>query len=249
MKHARFYCKAIGRQLAELTGAEAHHLADVLRLRAGDKAELFDGAGTLAEAVVSEIIKERVVLSVEKMHRHTRRQSGRIVIAAAMAKGERFDWLIGKCTELGVDRICPVLFERSTKRPKPSLVTERYERIALAAAKQCGRLFLPQIDRPAAFEECLQTLTKDYPDAQLLAGSCGADAVPLIQFKYTGADIIAFVGPEGAMTEQEQQLLAQQRATPVRLTETVLRVETAAVAFAAILAAQHDATDSLPRCE
>jgi len=134
LKRARFYCKAIGRQLAELTGSEAHHLADVLRLRAGDRAELFDGAGTLAEAAVGEILKERVVLSVEKMHRHTRRQSGRIVIAAAMAKG-----------------------------------------------------------------------------------------------------------PEGAMTEQEQQLLAQQRATPVRLTETVLRVETAAVAFAAILAAQRDA--------
>lgn len=263
MKEARFFCNPISEGLVELAGAEAHHLADVLRLRVGDSAELFDGEGTLASAVVSKIRKRtfpttrrvpvgkhakcakvksqgQVVLQVEKIEHKSPRGQERIIIVASLAKGERFDWLISKCTELGVDRIFPVLFERTVKIPKASAVTERYKRLAVSATKQCRRLFLPQIDGPAAFGSCLEILRKDYPAAKILWGSCGSKAKPLIRLKYTGADTVAFVGPEGGLTAAEERLLAEQRAIPVRLSETVLRIETAAVAFAAILAAQRD---------
>ena len=100
----RFYCDSIDGPRIELEGTEAHHLA-VLRLNAGDKVELFDGLGGLATAVISAIRKNIVTLEIEDVRRSEMPKSRRIIIAVSVPKGERFDWLIEKCTELGVERI------------------------------------------------------------------------------------------------------------------------------------------------
>ena len=185
-----------------------------------------------------------MLLNVEKLCRQTGRQTGRVIIAASVAKGDRFDWLVSKCTELGVDRICPVLFERTVKAPRAQAAVRRYSKLAISAAKQCGRVFLPQIDPPTTLGKCLEILKKDYPAGRFLAGSCDGGAQALVRMKYTNTDVTAFVGPEGGMTENEQKILTQQGAVPVRLTGTILRIETAGVAFAAILAANRDAASA-----
>ncbi len=244
MERARFYCSPIVQPVAELSGAEAHHLAAVLRLGAGDEVELFDGDGTVASAAIEEANSRKVTLRVMDLKTAARRMRGRIALAVSIAKGERFDWLVGRCTELGVDRITPVLFERTVKQPKKANVVERWKNVAISAAKQCGRAFLTEIDKPMKVVGALDVLNRDYPEGRFLLGSFSADAQPLANQRFDGRDVVAFVGPEGGLTEEEEGLLREGGAEFVRLTDTILRVETAAVAFAAILAAQRTARET-----
>lgn len=236
----RFYCPIINSHKAELDGSQAHHLASVLRLKAGDRVELFDGKGGLAKAVIESVRHGKVDLKVEEFTAADKQVTQKIIIAASVAKGERFDWLIGKCTELGVDGIWPVIFERTVKQPKNPNITQRWQNLAISAAQQCARLFLPEIAPPVQLREILDKLKKDFAVARILVGSLSGECPSLTGISPGSADIIAFVGPEGGFTENEEALLKEAGTQSVRITRTVLRVETAAVAFAAILASLRD---------
>ena len=104
------------------------------------------------------------------------------------------------------------------------------------AVAQCKRLFLPQITGPAPLPQTIETLNQTYPDAQIIFGGFGTDAVTIEKAVEKEKDTIAFIGPEGGMTDQEQKLLTDHNAVQVRLGENVLRIETAAIAFTAVLA-------------
>jgi 16S rRNA (uracil1498-N3)-methyltransferase len=127
------------------------------------------------------------------------------------------------------------------KQPKNPKIVERWNNIAIAAAKQCRRVFLPQIGKAAALVEAVEILKKNYPQAQLFFGSLSENSKPVLQCGFAGKDVIAFVGPEGGLTDEEKNLLRENDAQEVRLTDTILRVETAAMAFAAVLTIQRDA--------
>ena len=233
----RFYCNPISEPSVELAGTEAHHLASVLRLKAGDKVELFDGAGMVATAAITKIIKRKVTLQIEQVHRYPPRTTGRIIIAPGIAKGQRFDWLIEKCTELKTDRISPVLFERGVKQAANPKILERWKNLVISAAKQSRRIFLTRIDEPAPLCDVLEMLRREYPQIQLIVGSLTPDAAPLTSQLFGQTDVAAFIGPEGGFTENETALLKDRGAKFVHLTETVLRTETAALAFASVLCA------------
>lgn len=233
----RFYADSIHQPETILTGTEAHHLASVMRLGPGERVELFDGRGALAAAVITKASNRRVILSIEQIDFYSEPEKPGVTIAASIAKGERFDWLIARCTELGVDRIVPVIFERTVKQPKNPKILDRWNNIAISSSKQCKRLILPKIDKALSLTEVI----KANSDSLLLVGSLDEQAQPLVNMEIPDSDIIAFVGPEGGLTVDEAQLLQQHNARPVRLTDTVLRIETAAVAFASILTARRDA--------
>ncbi|MFC1782457.1 RsmE family RNA methyltransferase [Planctomycetota bacterium] len=246
MKPLRFYRRPITERTVTLTGREAHHLSVVLRLSVGALVELFDGAGAWAEATVTAAHKDRVILAVEKLNLAPAPATGRIVIAVSLAKADRFEWVISKCTELGVDRICPIRFERTVKLVHNERVRQRYEQLALAAAKQSRRLFLPKIDPPQSLPDCLETLRNDYPRGRFILGSLNPHSKPLIELKWFDDDVLAFVGPEGGLTDEELSLLHRYDVQEVRLTDTILRVETAAVVLAALLTAQRHAASNKP---
>ncbi|MHC5059780.1 MAG: RsmE family RNA methyltransferase [Planctomycetota bacterium] len=237
MKQARFYCESIRQGLVRLTPDQAHHLVNVLRLTVGGHVELFDGKGTLARAVITDINRKAVTLQAEVPCREPARTTSRIIIAASIAKGQRFDWLLTKCTELGVDHIAAVIFERTVKLAKGASAIQRYDKLAIAAARQCGRIFLPKITGPADLARTLGHLKNDYPDARLIFGSLDRQAESAVELARDGKDTIAFVGPEGGFTQEEINMLKTAGASEAHLTDTTLRVETAAVAFAAILCA------------
>ena len=228
-----------------LSGSEAHHLARVRRIGAGETVTLFDGAGTRACGRVLNIGPQSVEIEVETLETLPARRQGRIVIAASIAKGERFEWLISKCTELGVDRIYPVWFERTVKKTNPEKAVLRYEKLALAAAKQSGRLFLPQIDNPSPLPAVADRLKADHRHAYWLLGSLSPQAPSLANRTPSESDVLVFVGPEGGMTQAEEELLNRCGARAVRLTDTILRVETAAITFAALLTAQRQAQERI----
>ncbi len=237
MELIRFYCCPLSKSSTQLSALEIHHLAVVRRLTPGDKVELFDGAGALALAEVTAAGPRKVAFQVRQLQIVPRPFASQITIAVSIAKGDRFDWLIAKCTELGVDRICPVLFERTVKQPKNPKIIQRWQNIAVAAAKQCRRLYLPCIDSPQPLPNILKTLKTDYPHAHFLLGSLSPQSAPLIGRPFGTADVVAVIGPEGGITDKEEILLQSLGSQPVRLTDTVLRTETAALTFASILTA------------
>ncbi len=235
MKKYRFYCEKITKPVSEISGIEAHHLTSVLRLKREEQVELFDGRGVVAEAVIKELYGKKVALEILNIHTVQKRTERRIIIAASIAKGERFDWLIEKCTELGVDRISPFLFERTVKYAAGTQTIQRWHNLSISAAKQSGLNLLPLIDNPAPLKDVLEKLKKDYPVSDVLLGWIDLNAVSLTQYSLRDKDVIALIGPEGGLTDSEKQYCLEADAKPVRLTDSVLRVETAALALASIL--------------
>ena len=178
----RFYCESLTESAADLSASEARHLVSVLRLSVGDRIELFDGEGSLATAAITAIKKNNVTLEIENLTRLSPPARPAVIIAVSIPKGERFDWLITKLTELGVDRIVPTVFERTVKQPKNPKITDRWRNLTISAAKQCRRIFLPAIDPPTPLPRALETLKNDYPSAQLLLG-CPGDTSPSLTSK------------------------------------------------------------------
>lgn len=235
----RFFCEILTEPTARLSPVEAHHLTGVLRLAVGEKVELFDGKGRLVKATITTAKKRNVILEIERSHLANPRQNQRIILATSIPKTDRFDWLVAKATELDVDRITPVIFNRTVKLPNNPKILTRWHNIAISSAKQCKRLFLPQIDTPIALTEAIDNLKTKYPDAQLLLADPNADD-SLAQLPKKDSDTIIFIGPEGGIKDDEQQLLIEKGAKPVRLTSTILRVETAAITAAAIISTARD---------
>jgi len=240
MKLQRFYCDNITEPITTLDTSQAHHLNNVRRLKPGDKVEIFDGKGRLASCSISEISKKKVSLKIDELQTFEKSNTPQIIIAASIAKGDRFDWLISKATELGVDRITPVIFERTVRLPGNPKIMNRWHNLTVSSAKQCRRLFLPTIDEPVLLEQAVSLLKSDYPNARLLTGSLDDAAESLICTPFDNSDCIAVIGPEGGITDAESAFLQKENALPVRLTDTILRVETAALALAAILTTQRD---------
>jgi len=133
-----------------------------------------------------------------------------------------------------------VIFERTVKQPANPKTAGRWKNLAVSAAKQCKRLFLPVIDSPATLLDALEMLTAQYPQCRIIAGGLSDDCPPLAKQPFGKTDVAVIVGPEGGFTENEQSLLQGRGVVFVRLTDTVLRIETAAMAFASILTAQRD---------
>lgn len=242
----RFFCDDISQPITVLQGSEARHLGSVMRLKQGDRVELFDGEGSLARATVVSAGKNKAELSVEKIERYPRPESGRIILVVSLAKGQRFDWLIGKVTELGVDGIVPTIYKRTVKLGGGKSLLERYRNLAISASKQCRGLFLPEIHEAEDFYGVVERLREELPGAKFITSSLADDAVSLFDHNRTGSffesgcDKVVFIGPEGGLTSEEEEHLKSQGAVGVRLTKTVLRVETAALAISSVLTIARD---------
>ena len=235
----RFYCENLTAPTVELTDSQPRHLSAVLRLKPNDLVELFDGKGSIASTIIISATNKKATLKIESRKTFNKPKSN-IIIATSIAKGDRFDWLIAKCTELGIDRITPVIFERTVKLPKNPKIIDRWKKITIESAKQCKTPFLPMIDKPVKLTEALSILTADYPNGIMLLGLPDENCPSLTNITDAGKDIIAFVGPEGGFTAEEETFMKQKNTKPVKLTNTILRIETAAIAFASALAIQRD---------
>jgi 16S rRNA (uracil1498-N3)-methyltransferase len=221
-----------------LAPAEAHHAARVLRLKAGAAVELFDGRGRRATARLAEVGRRRVTAEIERAWAEPPPAGPRIHLATAVPKGSRADWLVEKATELGAASLVPVLFERSVggKAALSPAKGRRWLAQAVAAAKQSGADLLPEVRPSARLEEVLEAAA----GGLILVGDPGEDAHPVpeaLARRRPEQDIWILVGPEGGLTAPERQALRATGAVPVRLGRSVLRVETAAMALLAAVAA------------
>lgn len=239
MRLVRFYCESIEPRTI-LDPVESNHLSRVLRLSVGASVELFDGNGTLAQGTVDQIQRNQVTIRVTQRTQTPPRNSGKVILAVSYAKGQRFDWLVEKCTELGADHIAAVQFDRTVKLGNDKTL-QRLSKITIAAAKQCGRVFLPKLTGPAKLKETVETLRSEYPRCPLIYGSPDGKPRPEIM-KPTAADgTITFIGPEGGFTDTEVDYFESIGASPVSINQNILRVETAAIAFCTLFGQHQDA--------
>jgi len=238
LRSIRCYCQNIKPGLLQLDPTESHHLTHVLRLKKGAAIETFDGKGTSADATIAEVTRKTVTLEIGKIQNLPPPQRGRIIIAASLAKAQRFDRLVTQCTELGADHIAAVIFERTVKLSKGASTQDRYRKLIIAAAKQSHRLFLPEVTGPENLTQTLDLLKEIYPSARIIFGGLTQNALPIAELKPDKSDTLAFIGPEGGLTDSEQNLLKENGALEVSIGKNILRIETAAVAITALLAAK-----------
>lgn len=222
----------------ELDGDAAHYLGRVLRARAGDTLNLFNGDGLEFAATVANITRGTVTLSVGQAVAATPESPVAITLVQAMSRNEKMDLAVQKAVELGVHAIRPVAVERSVMRLDSERSGRRvthWRQVAISAAQQCGRAVIPEVHAPSSLDEVLRDSRLDVgvvadPAATQTLGQCLAR-----EKKRPVASAGLLVGPEGGLTagEIEQAVAAGWHACQAG--PRVLRTETAALALAAVL--------------
>ncbi len=212
-----------------LDESETRHLRDVLRLRTGDEVSVFDGAGREFLCTIEKIEKRRSELTVISEIASASPESPlEITLAVAILKGEKFDLVIQKAVELGVDTVVPLQTVRGdVKLNDVEKRLERWRRIALEATKQCGRSRLMQITEPAAFESIITG-----KDNIVLFSEREGKGFSTIK---SSKKITALVGPEGGWGDSELMTAKTNKVSIVTFGGRILRAETAAISVAAIL--------------
>jgi 16S rRNA (uracil1498-N3)-methyltransferase len=227
----RFYCPDqpwAGR--LRLDADEARHLVRVCRLGVGDLVEVFDGQGYATRAQIQTVGARSVELIPLGEPIAERQWPFGVMLATAVPKGNRFDWLVEKCTELGVERLVPIVTERSVVDPGPSKLL-RLRRAIVESSKQCGRNRLMVLHEPMTWELVAKVST---PALKLLADRDGLppSAWPAVS---PPDGVILAVGPEGGFSQGERALADACGWTAVGLSRNTLRIETAGVAGCAAL--------------
>ncbi len=211
---------------ATLTGDEAKHLSQVLRIRPGDRVTVFDGCGRRAEAEVITTSKDRVTFAIGES-RSPAAPRPAITLAQAIPKGKNMDLIVQKSVELGVAAIQPLVTQNTIVQPGEGK-SEKWRRTALEACKQCGQDRLPDVADPISMTAWLAGLGET-PGLRLIA-SLAPGARPLRETLRAHPALAAatlLVGPEGDFTETETRAALAAGFLPVTLGDIVLRVETA----------------------
>lgn len=212
-----------------LDGSEAHHLATVRRMAVGDRVTLFNGDGREYPAEILAVGKKAVSLMILADAAHNRETRFPIVIASALPKGDRADFLLEKLTELGVSRLIPLITERSVVLPRGTKM-EKFTRHVIEASKQCGRNTLMIVESPRHWPELLAAT--DLPATRFIlhpgTASSAMTAVP-------PEGVCIAVGPEGGFTDAEVEAAIRAQWSRFSLGSRILRIETAALAAAAIM--------------
>ncbi len=224
---------------AELAGAEAHHLAHVLRAAPGTEVVLFDGTGAEFQCRVLSRGRAAVQLEVVSAAPVSRELALRVVLATALPKGDRARWLVEKATELGVTRVVPLRTRHTVVEPGRGVLA-RLRRTVVEASKQCGRNRLMEIVEPCSWSELVESHGgRAVPDAWPLVAQPGSPG-RLDQWPGRAAagqgprqDYVLAIGPEGGLTQEEIQAAERHAWQLVDLGSRTLRIETAAIALAA----------------
>ena len=230
-----FYAYEVSDGMCRLDAEESGHCVRVLRHRAGDPVDVIDGQGTLYHcSLVDDSPKgasARVLSSVADFGGHPYR----LTIGCCPTKNnERFEWFVEKATEVGVDRIVPLIGDRSERKVYK---TERAARIALSAAKQSLKARIPEVCEPVSVRAFVADAPQGDKALRLIAYCFEEASAPRISIRealagYAGRDVTVLIGPEGDFSPEEARLALLQGYIPVHLGPSRLRTETAAVTAA-----------------
>ena len=245
--HAPPNAFSVERQTVRLAAEEARHLRDVLRLQRGDEVYVFNGEGDEFQCRIEDSGRDFAELKLIAEVEAARPESPLdLTLAVALLKGEKFDLVVQKTTELGVTRILPVITERADVRLRDEREVAkrvaRWQRVALEAAKQSGRARVPEIAVPILFKSLTEPPTAGNAES-FATCSClmfaERDGETLTEaIKYLSArpqKLVALVGSEGGWTDEEIVRAREADWKIVTLGGRTLRAETAAISIVALL--------------
>jgi len=228
----------IGDSDVRFSKEQAHQIRNVLRIGSGRNVIVLDNAGSEYEVVLTTVERDTASGRILAKRAAKGEPEVQITLFQALLTREKFEWVLQKCTEIGVARFVPVVTERTIVRDtsiKPGKF-ERWRQIITEAAEQSHRGIIPQLARPVTLPEALLE-TKDC-DQTLIAYECeqGATLREALRTGPTASGKIAvFIGPEGGFAEHEVELAREHSAVPVSLGPRILRTETAAIVAASLI--------------
>jgi len=236
---ARFFVprKSINHQRATVEGPELDHLRKVLRLGPGDSIMVFDDAGWEHEAVIRSLSAQAAEIDLLRSVQAERESPLQLTLAVGLTKGEKMDFVVEKATELGAQAIVPFVSAYTVPKLDQRKIEkrgERWQKIALAAAKQCRRTRIPEIFPLVNFENMVQQtagplnlLFWEKEAHQTLKEVHAVDP--------DARSILLVIGPEGGLSDPEADLAQQHGFKAIRLGRRILRAETAAVAATSLV--------------
>lgn len=205
-----------------LEGEEFHHAKDAMRVREGEEITLVNGKGAEAAAAIHAIEKKKILVCIQSVLEHTRKPF-EFTLGISLLRSGHLDFVVEKATELGVDRLLLFPADLSERKESSSGLQRRLRAVSIAALKQSGTFFLPELvfchSLKEACSQCGFLLWADIaPDARWLSEIEAQDT------KRTAL----FIGPESGWSDQERKLF-HESGPPICLHDTILRAETAGV--------------------
>ena len=219
-----------------LESEPSRHIAKSLRMRVGDSLCLFDGQGREVAAEVAAIEKNSVQVSHAGAQAVSRESSLNVTLLISLSRGDRMDTVVQKATELGVNRIVPLISERTGVRLDENRLAKKrdhWEKVAISACEQCGRNTLPTIDTTVGFADALKLF--ENTETLKLALYPTAASAPLPD---ACDDVILLIGPEGGFSDSELEAAIAAGFEAFLLGPRVLRTETAPLAAIAVMQAR-----------
>jgi 16S rRNA (uracil1498-N3)-methyltransferase len=255
----RFFVEpsSIGNNRVPLSREQAHQIRDVLRLRPGDSIIVLDNAGWEYQVTLTAIRHEQVIGEIVQKRQASGEPKVHLTLYQSLLTRDKFEFVLQKCTEIGVCEFVPVITQRSIVRSRiPGRdKLDRWQKIITEAAEQCERGRIPELREPVNFEHAIKenqiskikyqkcrinfsdTNEKEY-DCRLIA-STSSGAKNLHEALTSGSEkptnIALFIGPEGGFTDDEVRLACENGIVPVSLGKRILRTETAAMITSALI--------------
>ena len=220
----QFYSPDIASSLT-LPESDSRHAVKVMRMQPGDDLQVIDGKGNLYVCRLVDAHPKRAGVEIVECRPQPLSWTQQLTVAVAPTKHlDRMEWLVEKLTEIGVNRLVPILCDRSERR---ELKTERLEKIAVSAMKQSLKAWMPVIDPLTPLKQAVAGLSAP----QRFVGYCdeSVERRDLASAYHRGVDTVVFIGPEGDFTPAEISMLAGSGVIPVTFGDNRLRTETAAL--------------------
>lgn len=219
-----FYSPGIDGHLHTLNKDDSNHLVRVLRIQKGDKAYVTNGTGLIFECVVTDPNPKSCQLEIIHQEAGDDQRDYQLRIAIAPTKNiNRFEWFLEKCTEIGIDRISPILTEHSERK---IIKKERLNRVITAAVKQSLKSFHPELDTLKNFRDFVK---QPFSGQKFIAYVDKYVKDELLTICKPNTDTLILIGPEGDFSPEEIEFAIENGFTPVKLGRSRLRTETAGV--------------------
>ena len=246
-KISTFYIKnsqIIGEEI-NLIGEDVNHIKNVLRYKVGDELTVCDEVEQRYLTKIKELSNECITLDIEKKIDFSTEPSIKITLIQGLPKSDKMDLIVQKCTELGAEKIIPVIMERTVVKIDGSngaKKVERWNKIVLEASKQCGRTKIPTVEKIVNLENIVENLSKY--DIVIVPYECEKENTIKAVLRNTDTNIgnVAIViGPEGGFSEKDISILEKlPNVKKVSLGKRILRTETAGIATVAMLLYEYD---------